>query len=96
MENIVNVADKLVVNKFHTDEHNAHIEVDREYPDRAEVDLVVRACPAAIYTMDENGTMFFDYLGCLECGTCKILSNGKVVKDWNYPPGTRGIEYRQG
>jgi len=92
----VNVADKLGVNKFHTDEHNSHIEVDKEYPDRSEIDKVVRACPAGLYSLDENGTLFFDYLGCLECGTCKVLSEGKVVKSWNYPSGTLGIEYRKG
>lgn len=92
----VNVAEKLGVNKYHTDEHTAHIQVDKEYPDQSEIDLVVKVCPAALYSVDENGTMFFDYLGCLECGTCKVLSEGKVVKNWNYPAGTKGIEYRFG
>jgi len=92
----VNTADKLGVNKYHTDEHNAHIEVDKQYPERAEIDRVIRACPAALYSTDENGTLFFDYLGCLECGTCRVLSTGKLIKAWNYPLGTLGIEYRFG
>lgn len=92
----VNVPDKLGINKFHTDEENRHIDVDKEYPDKAEIDRVIRACPAALYSVDENGKLFFDYLGCLECGTCRVLSKGKVVKDWNYPQGTMGIEYRMG
>jgi len=96
MTDKVNVADKLGMNKFHTDELNSHIEVDKEYPDKAEIDLVTRVCPAGLYSVDENETLFFDYLGCLECGTCKVLSEGKVVKNWNYPPGTLGIEYRMG
>ena len=92
----VNVAEKLGVNKFNTDEKNSHIDVDKEYPDKEEVNRVIRVCPAALYSLDENGTMFFEYLGCLECGTCKVLSDGKVIKSWNYPAGTRGIEYRLG
>jgi len=92
----VNVAEKLGANKFNTDEHNSHIDVDKEYADKKEVDRVLRACPAAIYSLDENGSLFFDYLGCLECGTCKALSEGKLVKSWNYPVGTKGIEYRLG
>ncbi len=92
----VNVAEKLGVNKFNTDEKNSHIDVDKGYADKKEVDRVLRACPAAIYTLDDNGTLFFDYLGCLECGTCKVLSEGKLVKSWNYPVGTKGIEYRLG
>lgn len=96
MTDKVNVASKLGINRFHADEHHAHILVDKEYADKAEMELLVKACPAALYTLDEHGTLFFDYLGCLECGTCKVLSEGKVVTSWNYPSGTMGIEYRFG
>lgn len=92
----VNVAEKLGVNKYNTDEHNPHIEIDKEFPDQEEIERVVRVCPAALYSVDENGNLFFDYLGCLECGTCKVLSEGKVIKDWNYPASTKGVEYRFG
>jgi ferredoxin like protein len=92
----VNVAEKLGANKFNTDEHNSHIEVDKDYKDKNEISRVVRVCPAAAYSLDENDTLFFEYLGCLECGTCKALSEGKLVKNWNYPAGARGIEYRLG
>ena len=96
MANKVNVSEKLGVNKFNTDEHNSHIDVDKECPDKNEINRVVQACPAAAYSLDENGALFFEYLGCLECGTCKVLSEGKVVKNWDYPSGTKGIEYRLG
>lgn len=92
----VNVAEKLGVNKYNTDEHNPHIEVDKEFLNQEEIDRVVRVCPAALYSVDENGNLFFDYLGCLECGTCKVVSEGKVVKNWNYPASTKGVEYRLG
>ena len=92
----VNVAEKLGVNKFYTDEKNSHIDVDKEHPDQNEINRVVRVCPAAAYSLDENGAFFFEHLGCLECGACKVLSEGKLVKSWSYPPGTKGIEYRLG
>lgn len=92
----VNVAEKLGVNKYNTDEHNPHIEIDKEFPDQEEIDQIVRVCPAALYSVDENGNLFFDYLGCLECGTCKVCSEGKVVKNWNYLASTKGVEYRFG
>ena len=92
----VNVAEKLGVNKFYTDEKNSHIEIEKEYPDKNEISRLVRVCPAAVYSLDDSGALFFEYLGCLECGTCKVLSEGKVVKSWNYPDGTKGIEYRLG
>ena len=92
----VNVAEKLGVNKYTTDEHHAHIKINKEYPDKAEFDRVIRVCPAALYSEDENGTRYFDYLGCLECGTCRVLSESKVVESWNFPYGTFGIQYRFG
>ena len=92
----VNVAEKLGINQYVTDEHNNHIDVDKEYPDRSEIDRVVRICPAAVYSVGEDGTLFCDYLGCLECGTCNVLSGGKLIKNWGYPVGSRGVEYRLG
>ena len=92
----VNVADKLGVNLYHTDEVNAHIIVNKEGVDPVELDKVIRACPAQLYSKDDNGNVFFEYLGCLECGTCKILSEGKVVKEWHYPAGSKGIQFRAG
>lgn len=92
----VRVEDKLGVNKYHTDEHNSHIDVDKGYPDRQELLRLVRACPANVYKFDDKENFFFDYLGCLECGTCRALSAGKAIKSWHYPTGTLGVEYRYG
>lgn len=87
---------KLAVNKFFVDEENAHIEIDKDYPDKQEMLKLVKACPAGLYKFDKNGTLTFDYAGCLECGTCRVLSKGKVIKKWNYPESSFGIEYRMG
>ena len=88
------VADKLGANKFNVYEEKSHIEVDKQHADKEEVNRVVRICPAALYTEDENGVRF-DYLGCLECGTCRVLSGSKVVKEWEYPVGSFGVGFRQ-
>lgn len=88
------VADKLGANKFNVYEEKSHIEVDKQHADKEEVNRVVRICPAALYTEDEN-CVRFDYLGCLECGTCRVLSGGKVVKEWEYPVGSFGVGFRQ-
>ena len=90
------IEDKLGVDKFHTDEINSHIEVDKESTDMEEIQKVIKACPAGLYKLDDENHLLFDHLGCLECGTCRVLSKGKIVKDWEYPIGTRGIEYRMG
>lgn len=90
----LSVADKLGVNKFNVYEEKSHITVDKTHADAEVVDQVVRICPAALYTVEPNGVRF-DYLGCLECGACRVLSGGKVVKEWEYPVGSFGVSYRQ-
>ena len=52
--------------------------------------------PAALYKIDENGAKSFDYAGCLECGTCRIACEGTIVKKWENPRPTMGVEYRFG
>jgi ferredoxin-like protein FixX len=93
----MSIADKLALDKFYVDEDNAHIEIDKDYPDLGEKQKLVKACPAGLYSLDEDGhTLNFDYAGCLECGTCRILALGTVIKKWEYPTGTFGVEYRMG
>ena len=94
--NRMSVDDKLGTNMFRIDENHAHIMVKQEKADPKEIEKLLLACPAHLYTLDEEGNLQFSYEGCLECGTCKVLSEGKVVEDWNYPVGTKGVEYRLG
>ena len=87
------VADKLGANKFNVFEEKSHIEIDKHSSDKKDIDEIVRICPAALYHSDEKG-LRFDYLGCLECGTCRVLSKDNIVKDWEYPVGSFGVSYR--
>ena len=90
----VNVDEFLALDKYEVDEESAHIElVD---PDMEEFLKLVRVCPAALYKIDENGAKSFDYAGCLECGTCRIACGGTIVKKWENPQPTMGVEYRFG
>ena len=89
------VEDKLGVDKFNVNEEESHVLVNKEYADEEEVDRVIRICPAAIYKKDGD-KLRFDYLGCLECGTCRVLSGGKVVENWKHPDGAFGVSFRQG
>lgn len=90
------IQDKLGVDKFNTDELNSHIGVDQDYMDETEQKRLVHACPAGLYTLSEEGKLEFDHLGCLECGTCRVISGGRIIKSWNYPVGEKGISYRKG
>lgn len=89
----MSVADKLGTDKFNVFEEASHIEVNKKFADEQEVDRVIRICPAALYQKDDNGVRF-DYLGCLECGTCRVLSKDRLVKDWEYPVGGYGVSFR--
>lgn len=91
----MSIDDKLGVNRFFIDKSNPHISIKADYYDEDKIHELVMACPAGLYSY-ENGKITFNYEGCLECGTCRVLSKGKVVKSWDYPMGGRGIEYQQG
>lgn len=91
----VNVDVKLGVNKYFVDEEEAHIEL-KDAPERPELMKLIMACPAGLYKLQENGSVQFDYAGCLECGTCRILCGQTILKKWTYPRGTMGVEYRHG
>ncbi|NLI91325.1 MAG: ferredoxin family protein [Peptococcaceae bacterium] len=92
----VTIEEKLAVNKYFVDEGNAHIEIDPSYSDMKEKMKLVNACPAGLYKLNEEGTLFFDYAGCLECGTCRVLCLGTIVKKWEFPESTKGVEFRYG
>ncbi|MDR2487271.1 MAG: 4Fe-4S dicluster domain-containing protein [Clostridiales Family XIII bacterium] len=87
--------DKLGLDRFHTDENNPHIHIDEEFADAQELERLVMACPAGLYeTVD--GRLRFNFEGCLECGTCRILSGGRAVRSWEYPRGSKGVHFAKG
>lgn len=95
MSDPVNVDVKLGINKFNVDEVHPHI-VIKTQPDMKVLHTLTLACPAGLYKKQEDGSIRFDYAGCLECGTCRILGLGTALEKWEHPKGTFGIEYRYG
>jgi ferredoxin-like protein FixX len=91
----VNVDRYLALNKYEVDESHAHIELTAN-PDSEEFLKLVRVCPAALYKVDPKGQPTFDYAGCLECGTCRIVGGDTIIARWEYPQPTMGVEYRYG
>lgn len=97
--NKMSIEEKLGVDKFYVDESNTHITVKKDNYTESELKIlqkIIKACPAGLYSLNDDGTVRFDYAGCLECGTCRVLGRETVIKDWDYPQGTFGIEYRHG
>lgn len=94
----VNVDEYLSQNKYEVDESSAHIEIKggAENADPVEFDKLIMVCPAALYKRDDEGKQSFDYAGCLECGTCRIVCGDTIIGKWENPQPTMGIEYRYG
>ncbi|MFX3617477.1 MAG: ferredoxin family protein [Sporolactobacillus sp.] len=92
----VNVEQKLGKDKFNVDESNPHIILKSDHIDKEEIQKLVNACPAGLYSLNDDGSVRFDYAGCLECGTCRILCGNTVLDKWEFPEGTFGVEFRYG
>ena len=92
----MSIEEKLGVNKFYVDEGNAHIILQENPGNKADIDKLVKGCPAGLYHLNDDSTVRFDYAGCLECGTCRVLAPNTVIKTWNHPQGTMGVEFRYG
>lgn len=96
MSSALNVDEKLSMNKYYVDEENPHIVLKKGSIDQMEYLKLVLACPAGLYKIGEDGNYHFDYAGCLECGTCRVLCGSSILQKWEFPLGTQGIEYRWG
>jgi ferredoxin like protein len=86
----------LGVNKFVVDDDQAHIKVNKEQCRSCREKPCLYACPAGLYTLKDE-EMQFDYAGCLECGTCRVVCPraGEVIT-WAYPRGGFGVQFRFG
>lgn len=88
------IEELLGFDKFQVDEEFAHIRVNNAVCATCELKPCTWACPARLYTLKEDGTIKFDYAGCLECGTCRVVCPKEGAIEWEYPHATFGIHYR--
>ncbi len=90
------VPERLNVNVYNLDEEESHIEVNQEVARRTGTGkLIVRVCPAHVYSEEADGTISVEYAACLECGTCLAVAAPGALT-WHYPRGGFGIAYREG
>ncbi|NLO20808.1 MAG: ferredoxin family protein [Syntrophomonadaceae bacterium] len=92
-------AELLSKNKFNVDEEIAHIEIDKTICAQCREKPCLYVCPVVLYKLDKNGDISFDYAGCLECGTCRVVCHdigSKGIVKWVYPRGTFGVNFRYG
>ncbi len=91
------VAEKLFKDRFVADEEHSHLRIiDQGVCSRCKDKPCRNACPAEVYKLsEENGEIQVDYLGCLECGTCRIVCPYSNI-EWTYPRGGCGVQYKFG
>ncbi len=85
----------LGLNKFAVDEAEPHIVIDKTICAKCQAKPCLVVCPAVLYTL-KDGEINFDYAGCLECGTCRVVCQDKGIVKWTYPRGTFGVAFRCG
>lgn len=90
------IVERLNGNLYHLDEEESHIEVNQEIAKKTGTGkLLVRICPAHVYSEEENGNIGVSYAACLECGTCLAVAAPGSLK-WHYPKGGCGVSFREG
>lgn len=85
----------LGLNKFIVDEEEPHIVLDKAVCATCSEKPCLVVCPAVLYTL-KGDEVSFEYAGCLECGTCRVMCKNKGIIKWQYPRGSFGISYRYG
>ncbi len=90
------VTERLDKNRYETDLEQSHIKIDQAVAKVTGVgQLLVRICPAHVYSMQTDGTVGILYAACLECGACLAVAPPGVLT-WHYPRSGMGITYREG
>jgi len=90
------VEEKLFQNRYLVDAGKPHIRVKAHERPSQNLVAMVTLCPAGCYSRTEGGQVEVAADGCLECGTCRIVTSQTGEIEWNYPRGGFGILYKFG
>ncbi len=95
MLDLGSVADRLARTRYELDDES-HITVDQALArSTGTAALLVRVCPARVYSEGPDGDLVVQHAACLECGTClAVAAPGSLT--WHYPRGGYGVVYREG
>lgn len=90
------VTERLDKNHYETDREQSHIAIDQEKAKAADAGpLLVRICPAHVYSMQPDGSIGVMAVACLECGACLAVAPPGVLS-WRYPRSGMGVVFREG
>ena len=86
---------RLGLDRYEIDAEQSHITVDHDKCTTCTARPCLVCCPAIVYRwVDERVAVAYE--NCLECGTCRIACGDTIVKKWENPQPTMGVEYRFG
>lgn len=92
----VKVEEKLFQNRYLVDAGRPHIKVrPHDKPSKALLSLTYM-CPAGCYSLNDKDQVEITVDGCVECGTCRIMTASTGEVEWNYPRGGYGVLYKFG
>lgn len=90
------VPERLDRNRYETDVEQSHIQIDQQAAQATGAGpLLVRICPAHVYSLQADETIGVLYAACLECGTCLAVAPPGVLT-WHYPRSGMGVIFREG
>jgi ferredoxin like protein len=92
----VKVEEKLFQNRYLVDEGRPHIKVKPHETPSRQLLALVKVCPAGCYNTNETGQVEIVADGCMECGTCRILTQSTGEIEWDYPRGGFGVLFKFG
>lgn len=92
---IVNIEDKLFLDRFHVNEE-PHIRIvdNVKCMNKCEDQPCLYFCPANVYRLEKDHIVAA-YEGCLECGSCRIGCPHLNI-EWKFPVGGYGVSHRFG
>ena len=96
MTTVVKVEEKLYVNRYLVDAGRPHIKVRPHETPSAALVALTHVCPAGCYSTNDRGQVEVIPDGCMECGTCRVLTADGGEVEWNYPRGGYGVLFKFG
>ena len=90
------VEEKLFFNRYVVDSGRPHIKVYAHTTPSTALLTLTRVCPAGCFSLNDQGQVEVAPDGCMECGTCRVLTAGTEELEWNYPRGGYGVLFKFG
>lgn len=90
------IPERLAGNVYEIDEEESHIDINQELArSTGSGKVLVKVCPAHVYSEKADGSIGVEYAACLKCGTCLAVAAPGVLT-WHYPRSGFGVTFREG